>query len=154
MKSLETISNEIAILEAERDFGDITEEGLEMLAVLNFCYDLLTRTQIAQSIQVPQPEEMKEPGFEDETINKYGTTTSELANFTFSLVTSKGEISLRKLFSEILNHAKFAPKKIVATDITAGTGVSGNSISIFRNEKGAMRTDIYEKIVNFIILKR
>lgn len=153
MKSLEAISNEITALETERDFRDITPEETEQLAILNFCYELLARTAIAQADKALQPEEMKEPGFDDEYINRYGITSDELADFTFSLATLSGKINLVALFNQILERARFAPKRVTATEIAEQTGISTNTISTFRNSKGNITADNFEAIINHILSK-
>lgn len=144
MKSLETISDEITIFEAERDFGDITPEGLEQLAVLNLCYDLLCRTKIAQSETIHQPEKIKEPGLEDDFIPKYGVASSQLADFSFAVVTKQGSVDLRSLLREIMfrHTAKHVAEKI---------GVRGPTISDYFREKTGLNTDTWERIVNYCI---
>lgn len=144
MKSLETISDEITVLEAERDFGDITPEGLEQLAVLNLCYDLLSRTQTAQSIQVPQSEEMKEPGFEGERVNKYGISGNALADFAFAVCTHQGPVDLRALFQQI-RYAK------TNKEIAAALNIRPATISDYTTGKSGLNSDIYERIINYCI---
>lgn len=144
MKSLETISDEITVLEAERDFGDITPEGLEQLAILNLCYDLLSRTQIAQSIQVPQSEEMKEPGFEDDHINKYGVSTNAIADFAFAVATKQGAVDLRELLQQI----KFGKTD---KEIAKSLSIRPATLSDYKKGKSGLNSDIYERIVNYCI---
>ena len=141
MKSLETISNEISVLEAERDFGDITPEGLEKLAVLNLCYDLLTRTSAAQAINVKQPDEMKEPGFEDEFVNKYGVSSNQLADFAFAMITKQGNINLKALLQDAISGFK-------QKDIAARAGMRAATISDYLNNRKSMTCNNYEKILN------
>lgn len=144
MKSLSTISDEITILEAERDFGDITPEGLEQLAVLNLCYDLLCRTRSAQSILVPQPEEMKEPGFDEGFIRQYGVCGNALADFAFAVCTRQGEVDLRALFQQI-RYAK------TNKEIAAALNIRPATISDYTTGKSGLNSDIYERIVNHCI---
>lgn len=149
MQALDNISTEIALLEAERDFGNITTEQAELLNVLNFCYDLLSRTQLAISEQVEQPEEMKEPGFEDQFVNRYGIASNYLADFVFALSTGKGSVSLLKLVENQLAIAKF--KKITQAKIAQGIGIRPATISDYLNQKGSMSSDNIESILNFIL---
>lgn len=144
MKSLETISDEITVLEAERDFGDITPEGLEQLAVLNLCYDLLSRTQTAQSIQVPQPDEMKEPGFEDDLIPQYGVSGNALADFAFAVATRQGTVDLRELLQQI----KFGKTD---KEIAKSLSIRPATLSDYKKGKSGLNSDIYERIVNYCI---
>lgn len=146
MKSLKTISNEITILEAERDFGDITPEELEQLAILNLCYDLLSRTITAQKIKVPTPHEMKEPGFENEETQVYGISSSALADFAFAIATKQGSVDLRELLREI----KFGHTN---KEIAKYIGVRAATISEYMNRKSPFNADSYEKIINSILKK-
>ncbi|MBL7971281.1 MAG: helix-turn-helix transcriptional regulator [Prolixibacteraceae bacterium] len=144
MKSLAVISDEITVLEAERDFGDITPEGLEQLAVLNLCYDLLSRTQTAQSIPVPQSEEMKEPGFEDERVNKYGISGNALADFAFAVATKQGAVDLRELLQQI----KYRKTN---KEIAEALSIRPATLSDYKKGKSGLNSDIYEQIVNYCI---
>lgn len=146
MKSLETISNEITVLEAERDFGDITPEGLETLAVLNLCYDLLTRTRAAQAIKVPTPPEMLEPGFDDEETNVYGVSSSQLADFAFALATGQGAVNLRVLLQQTIPARK---QQAVAKRV----GIRSATIGDYLQGKKSMTCDNYEKTINAILAK-
>lgn len=147
MKSLKKISKQIIALEAQRDFGDITSEELELLAVLNLCYDLLSRTQIAQAIKVATPEEMKEPDFTDDETQAYGVSSSQLADFAFTIATKQGRVSLRELFREIKGST--SNKKIEEmADIRAST------ISDYMTSKSSLTTDNFEKVINCLISKK
>lgn len=146
MKSLEIISNEITILEAERDFGDITPEGLELLAALNLCYDLLSRTTEAQKLKVPTPPEMIEPGFDDDETPIYGVSSSQLADFAFTVATKTGTVDLRKLLREIISPFK-------QKHIAASVGIRANTISDYLTGKKSLTTDNYEKVINSTLKK-
>jgi hypothetical protein len=150
MKSLETISAEITILESERDFGDISPEGLETLAVLNFCYDLLSRTRTVQSILVPTPEEMKEPGFEDDQVNKYGVSSNALADFAFAICTHQGKVDLRALFHQI-RYPKTNKEIAKKVEGKSKKGIRPATISDYTTGKSGLNCDIYERIVNYCI---
>lgn len=144
MKSLETISDEITILESERDFGNITPEEEELLSVLNLCYDFLSRTKTAQSIVVPQPEEMKEPGFEDDFTAKYGVGSNALADFAFAIASRTGQVDMRALLGKIMwGHTK--------REIAAAIGIRSLTISDYMNQKSSIGVDTFEKIVNYTI---
>jgi len=148
MKSLKKISDEIIALEALRDY---TEVGLsptetETLAILNFCYDLLTRTNQAQSLRVKQPEEIKQPGFDDEYILKYGIASNPLADIVFAIETKQGEISFRKLLDKMIRRSLESPRQIALQ-----SGVSVSSLSEYLNGKYGINIRSYEKIVNYLI---
>jgi len=144
MKSIEAISDEITVLEGDRDFGDITDEGMEMLAVLNLCYDLLTRTKAVQGIEVVQMEEMKEPGFDEEFAQVYGVSSNVLADFAFSIITKTGKVDLRSLLYQIkYNHTDTAISKAI--------GIRRATISDYMNSKSQFSADKYEQIVNYTL---
>lgn len=147
MLILDTISDEISKLQAESDFGDISPENMELLAVLNLCYDLLSRTRVAQSETVETPEEMKEPGFEDDTMLKYGTSSSQLADFAFTVCTKNGTVDIRKLLFEIMfGHTQ--------TDIAEKIGIRYQTISDYKTGKRAMTTSNYQSIINEVCKKQ
>ena len=146
MKSIDIICNEITVLEAERDFGDITPERQEYLAVLELCYNLLTRTDVVNSVMVEQSEEMKEPGWEDDFIPKYGVSFSAIADFAFFAVTKKRKLDLRKMLFEIMRpHTAFSIAKEV--------GIRRQTIGDYFNGHKSMTCDNYERIINHVILK-
>ena len=144
MKSLKTISDEITTLEAERDFGDITQEGLEQLAVLNLCYDLLSRTAAAQKIKVPTPPEMIEPAFDDDKTPVYGVSSSQLADFAFAVATKTGKVDLRKLLNEI----KF---RHTNKEVAKAVGIRAATISDYLTGKKSLTCNNFENIINFTI---
>ena len=144
MKSLETISTEITALEAERDFGDISPEGLEQLAVLNLCYDLLARTRAALSETVAQPDEMKEPGFEDDFIPKYGISWSAIADFAFAVTTKQGSVDMRKVLFDIMR-----PR--TAKSIAENINIRPATLSEYFNKKSGFKADTWEQVANFCI---
>jgi len=146
MKVLQTISNEITVLEAERDFGDITSEGEELLDVLNLCYDLLTRTQTARKITVTTPEEMKEPGFDDDFMPQYGIPSNQLADFAFNISTRQGKVNMRDLLYQIMYG--FTQK-----EIAKGIGIRPNTISDYMNGHKNITAGNYEKIINYTLKK-
>lgn len=143
MKAIQIISNEISRLEAVRDFCNITEQDSELLIILNFCYDLLTRTKIVQEQTVIQPEEMKEPGFTDEFVQQFPSTSNPLADFVFCIETKQGEIDMRKL----LRYALFpAPQYKIARQ----AGIRPNTISDYLNGHKSLSCDNYQKIIKAI----
>ncbi len=147
MEPIKAISDKITVLEAERDFGDITPEGEEMLEVLNFCYDLLTRTQEIEKLQVETPPEMLDATDSDSPfMPQYGQMADDFTDFVFSVITRKGKISLRKVLRRIMAHANLTQEKAAnAASIRRAT------ISDYINEKSSLTTDNYEKIINAAI---
>ena len=138
---IELISNQITVLEAirDRDEANYTDKDAEMLGVLNLCYDLLTRTEEISSIVVKQPEEMKEPGHEEEYIRQYGITSNAFADFCFNVATKTGKVDMRELLRWFIPSYR---KTSILTDIREAT------ISDYLTYKRAMLADNYEKIIN------
>lgn len=86
--AIDAISQQITALEARRDYNnDFTSDETELLSALNFCYDLLSRTEIISSITVPTPEEMKEPGMDDDMIQRFGIVSNQLADEVLQKIT-------------------------------------------------------------------
>jgi predicted XRE-type DNA-binding protein len=150
MEALESILNEIARLEAERDFGNIAPEQSELLTILNFCYDLISRTKLARAEQVKQPEEMMEPGFDDEYVDKYGLAANYLADFAFALVARKGEVSIRELTKYLLSVAKIE-KQLTQVKFAESIGIRQATISEYITGKQSMTADNIDKIINRIL---
>ncbi len=144
MKSIQGISDEITALEAERDYGDITKQDAELLEVLNLCYDLLCRTEKAQSFQVETPEQMQEPGEESDFFPQYGIYSNQLADFAFAIATKSGSVNLRALLYQIMCG-------YVRKDLAEKAGFSAQTISVYMNNKKSMTTDNYERLINVIL---
>lgn len=144
MKILNQISNQIQSLEAIRDLSNITDQESELLAVLNLCYDLLARTQLAQSETVPTPDEFKEPGFTDEEILQYSITSDAIADFAFSVAVGNGTTDLRQLLRRIMWGK-------TQKEIAHAVGIRINTISDYLTGKKNITAGNYEKIVNYCI---
>lgn len=151
ISALEAVSDVLTTAGVVSEYEEFSCDEQEFYDILMLCYDLLSRTQIAQAITVKQPVEFQEPGFDDEIVLKYGITSCSLADFAFALAKLDGEINIRNLFNETLNRAKF--KGITTTQITKNTGVSSNSISVYHNGKGGITADNLEKVLNCCMKK-
>lgn len=147
MTPIESISEAITALEAQRDYGEINAQQDETLAVLNMCYDLLTRTNEISSIRVKQFDEMKDFDNDHEYINKYGISSSALADFVFALITRTGSVSLRKVLAQLVWG------EITLKEIEAKTGVYRSNLSKYLNEKGEIQTDTWERITNAFLVQ-
>ena len=141
LKALETVSDVLGTAGAVSEFEDLNSEEQEFFDVLMLCYDLLSRTSISKNILVPQPEEMKEHGFEDDFIPKYGIASDALADFAFSVATKSGAVDLRKLLYRVM-----APHR--QQDLANDAGIRRQTISEYINGHKSMTTDNYEKIIN------
>jgi len=140
--------------EAEEQAGESIQEDVhEYYRILNFAYDLLTRTALISSIKVKTPEEMKEPGFEEEYIQSYGIAADEFADFSFALATQKGEISLRRLLRTMINRAGFGDKPITMKDVCMQTHQGYPNMSRYLSGKQSLSSDNYEKALNFVLKK-
>lgn len=138
---IKAISDGITVLEAVRDHDgkNYTENDAENLAVLNFCYDLLTRTEDVSNMVVKTPEEMKEPGHENEYTQQYGQVSDAFVDFVFAIATGKGKVNLRK----VLRH--FVPSY---RSVSSKTGIRTATISDYLTHKSSMTCDFFEKILN------
>ena len=122
---LEQVFDLLTVYQAMDEYQGLNEEEQEFLNVLWLVYDLLTRTKFAQS--------------EGE---KYGISSSEVANLAFGLVTKTGKVDMRRL----LHTATFGHYR---KDIADGVGIRLNTISDYMSGKSSMTTDNFEKIINF-----
>jgi len=103
---MEAVNTAIELLEAQRDFGDIDERGLESLAVLNACYELIARTQTIEAKKVMPTEEMIDF---DEVLGPYPAymhSGGAIDDLMFALATGKGEIDLRAVARQLQHQAK------------------------------------------------
>ena len=144
MKTLNKICEQITVLETLRDGDLLDQEGIELLAVLNLCYDLLSRTRVARKETVRVTEEMKEEGFEQDMVLRYGITANELADFAFSISTQQGTVDLRKLLQQIRSYKTQA-------EIASALNIRQATISEYLTGKRSMFTDTYENIINHCI---
>lgn len=134
----------IKISDLERDSGKRIPENEELLAVYSLCYDLLTRTKAAEDILIVQPEDMKEPGFEDEMIMKCGIHSNQLADLAFAISTKQGTVDFRNLLLEIMS-------PYFQKDIAKSVGIRANTISEFVTAKKSMTIANYQAIINYCI---
>jgi len=131
MKTLEVISKELTTLDAiELHGGELTHKEKEVQAVLNLCYDLLSRTQEARQT------------------GRYGITASVITDMLFSALTGDNDnpVNIR-----IFIVALIARTRKRAAEISRETGVRKATISDFVNDKRAIRTDSLEKIIRYCL---
>jgi hypothetical protein len=145
---MQQVSDLLQQYEAQRDY---TAEGLtaqekEFYEVLNFVYDLLSRTQIISSIQVPMPEEMKEPGFDQEFVQKYGISGGVLADSGFAFAIKQGKIDLREILSTLMR-----TKHISMKDVCEATAQGYPNMSRYLAGKNNIYADNLEKAINHCI---
>jgi len=150
IEAMTAVSSAIEQLEAQRDFGDITPEGLESLQVLNACYELIARTFIIEAqTAIPTPD-MLEAGEDDSPWPAYmHSTDNTIDDFVFCIVTGKGKISLRLLLSNLISRAKFSPRKLTQAKIAEAVGIRPATISNYLNNQN-MTADNLENIINCI----
>lgn len=140
MNILKILAHVITTLEADRDYTDqpFSAEQERFLAVLNLCYDLLTRTETAQNSNVA----------DDGDIIHYAINANTLADFAFSITTQQGEVDMRELLSVIIRRSNDTQK-----EIAAGAGIRPNTIGDYLNGKKGLTIRSYEKILNYILKK-
>jgi predicted XRE-type DNA-binding protein len=150
IEAITSVSSAIEQLEAQRDFGDITNEGLESLKVLNTCYELIARTAIIEAQTVIPSEDMIEPGEELTPWPAYMHGTDHtIEDFIFRIVTGRGEISLRSLLSNLINRAKFSDRKLTQAKVATGVGIRKATVSNYLNNRN-MTADNLENIINYL----
>lgn len=89
---------------------------------------------------VKQPEEMKEEGFEGDTVPVYGVPSNPLADFAFAIITNQ-KVDLRKLLLGLIG-------RTTRVSISEKTGIREATISDYLRNKRSMTCDNYEKVVN------
>lgn len=144
-KIMETIS------EALNAWGYIeqqetTTEERNFYAVLDVCYDLLTRTQFISSIQVPMPEEMRDEGDHD-MVNTYGIAASPELDMLHTAITGDGKfpVDLKTILDNAMRRAR-----ITQTELAERIGVRQATISDFLNRKHGMSSETLEAALNML----
>lgn len=158
LKLLEHVSTVLTSAGYDQTFREEAGEEIpadeqEFYEVLNFVYDLLTRTEISKAVIVKTPEEMKEPGFEDEFTRVYGITADDAVDFSFALAIRKGQISFRKLLRTMINRAGFGENRITMKEICKETGQGYPNMSRYLNNQQTIFADNVEKAINFVLKK-
>ncbi len=153
MESLNIISKEIQSLEARRDYNhDLTPGETQYLAVLNFCYELLARTELAQAAIVPTPEEMKDSlGDDQDFTNTYGITSSAIADTVFSIIAKTGKPSLRAMLSELVRGSETSKPNLSQSAIAEAAGTYPANLSRYLNNQSDMNCETFENIISAII---
>lgn len=149
MKSIQSICEQITVLEAIRDNSpeDFSNNDFELLNVLNLCYDLLTRTKKVSEITVELSDIDRDLLEENSNITqKYPQATSQLADFAFSIATKTGTVDLRKLFGEVI----WGNKK---QEIAKKANVRRQTIGDYLNNKTNINSDNYQNVVNACLKK-
>jgi hypothetical protein len=141
------ISRAITVLEACQTYEEenFTARDQENLDVLNFCYDLITRTEEVSEMVVEVDEEMKEKGFEEDFMRQYGQVADDFVDFVFTLVTGKGRIDMRKMLRRFVPSYQKTAKSV---------GVRKATISDYMNKKNALSSDTFEAILNVFAKKK
>ena len=145
MKSIKAISKEIEILEGLRDFGDITTEQSEYLAVLNCCYELIARTAIIEAETVKSTPDMLEPGDPEIWPAYMHGVDDTVEAFVFNLITGKG-FDLRRLVKYLV----FGRQQKIADE----AGIRRATLSDYLTGKKQMTAQNIEKVVNYCLLHR
>lgn len=126
-----------------------TTQERSFYAVLWVCYDLLTRTELISSIQVPMPDEMWEPGDQD-MVNEYGIAANQELDMLHSAITgdNKHPIDLKTVLVNAMRRAR-----ITQTELAERIGVRQATISDFLNRKHGMNSETLEAALNLLFRK-
>ena len=142
-KIMETISEALNAW-GYREQEETSPEERNFYAVLWVCYDLLTRTQLISSIQVPMPEEMHDEGDPD-MVNTYGITASPELDMLHSAITGDGKFPVDS--KTILDNA-MRRAKVTQTQLAESLGIRQATISDFLNNKHGMSSETLEASLN------
>jgi len=146
-EAMTAVSAAIEQLEGQRDFGDITPEGLESLKILNVCYEMIARTAIIEAQTVIPTEDMVEPG---ENLSPWPVwmhgTDKTIEDFLFKIAAGKGDISFRDLLRAISN----SKRKFTQKEISEAIGIRRATISDYLTHKTKITADKLESIINYI----
>lgn len=130
----------ITSAEAQRDY---TEEGLnekeeQFYNVLNFCFDLLARTDFNTETVHEIPEAAGHEG-ENTDFNPLSVSSDAFADMVFNIATKTGNVDLREVLKRFMKSQKEAAELI---------GKRPATISEYLNKKSSFNCDSYEKIIN------
>jgi hypothetical protein len=131
------------------DDEQMTPEEKQFYKVMMFCYDLLVKTDLAQSYVRPVTSEDREDfELDDETkvISKYANSPDSIIDFTFALVAKKGKVNLREVLRQMMG-----VNKKTQMQLTESADIRQATISDYLTGKSAMNTDNFEKLINTII---
>lgn len=131
---------------------DMTQAQKEFYDVLMFCYDLLARTELAQSVKAPVDEFMIDPFAESDKDLKpgdlvpvYGVTAAYLPDFVTTFITQKGSIDLRKLMRNYVHSLK---------KVEDLTGFAAGNLSNYLSGKREMNTGTWERIMTEAVCQK
>lgn len=132
-----------------REEGETSPVERNFYAVLWVCYDLLTRTELISSIQVPMPEEMHDEGDPD-MVNTYGIAASPELDMLHTAITGDGKfpVDLRTILDNAMRRAR-----ITQTELAERIGVRQATISDFLNRKHGMSSETIEAALNELFKK-
>lgn len=144
-KIMETISEALNAW-GYREQQETTPEECNFYSVLDVCYDLLTRTQLISSIQVPMPEEMHDEGDPD-MVNTYGITASPELDILHSAITGDGKfpVDLKTILDNAMRRAR-----VTQTQLAESLGIRQATISDFLNNKHGMSSETLEAALNML----
>lgn len=139
---LDQIEQEMLVLDYEKESYEITTRQENRLAILNLCFDLLSRTSPLLS-----------------NINEYSKITdidkassytdyNPLADFVYAIATRQSLVSLRDLMSYVLTDVRWGPENLTQQKIAQNAGIRQATISDYITGKVSMTVDNYEKVIN------
>lgn len=133
----------ITAFEAQRDYTDegLNEKEQQFYDVLNFCFDILARTDFNTELIHNIPEAAGHEG-ENTEFNTLSVSADTFADMVFTIATKKGSVNLRDVLK------RFMPSQKKAAEIT---GQRPATISDYLNRKSSFNCDSYETIINHYI---
>lgn len=130
------------------EYNETTSEEREFYDVLMFVYELMARTKLIQSIEVPVPAEYIEPGDDlqpGDMVRAYNITSDALADFAFALTVNKGKVDMRAMMQQKIY--QFGN----TVTVEKLTGFHKTNLSDYMNAKREMNTGTWEMIMNALI---
>lgn len=131
--------------------AEMTQAETEFYNVLMFCYDLLARTELAQSIKAPVDEFMIDPYAESDKDLKpgdlvpvYGITNDHLADMVITFITKTGNVDLRSLMRNKISSLK---------KVEEITGFPAGNLSNYLSGKREMNTGTWVRIMTEVVCR-
>jgi len=121
------LADKIIFLQAKDEADQIAASEKELLATLEFCFDILQLTQEAEKYR-----------------DEFPKTESELLEFVFLLITSNQPLDLRKLVQIMIKK-----KGISVRQLAKNVKLRENTILDYINGKTEMQAKNLDKIINF-----
>jgi len=130
------------------EYNETTADEREFYEVLMFCYELLARTSLLQSIQIPVDIDYIDEGDglqPGDLVPVYNITRDAFADMAFALTANKGKVDLRA----VLEQKIYRNGNMVTVEKL--TGFHKPNLSDYLNAKREMTTGTWSDIMNALI---